>query len=314
MKLDNKLDKRQKNVLVAIAMGLCVIALIVGIRLTVAAYTSNSYLKAVATTNEVEDAFSSDLLLSYRSSEPTEEDYAAQRKSVKVNASNPSFSVNIYNYLVDDKNVVSTKDITYDLEITLAGTSAYSGFSVNGSSFDSNGKLTFSSQKLSANKASTNTYSFKLPEESIGKVSFTVLSKATGGSDTVRYLARRLLPTEDVVSVEPAAKGSFPDATGTNIPSTMAAYNMQISVLGGTKDVKIEWDKAKVAIDPWAKREIASDSSSGTGDQKIENTGSTTIKLKPGIYTVRFYRTGDTEACTKWNELGIQVDGKQVTA
>ena len=313
MKLDKKFDRRQKNLLAVIAMGLCVIALIVGIRLTVAAYISNSYLKAVATTNEVEDVFSSDLLLSYRSSAPTEDDYAAHRKSVKVNASNPSFSVNIYNYLVDDKNVVSTKDITYDLEITLSGTNSYSGFSVNGSSFDSNGKLTLSGQRLAANKAGSNSYSFHLPSEWIGKVSFTVLARATGGSDAVRYLARRLLPTEDVVSVDPSAKGSFADASGPDIPKTMAAYNLQVSVLGGTKDVEIEWDKSKIAIDPWAKKELASDASSDIDDQRIENTGTTTIKLKPGIYTFHFYRTGNSDACSSWSELGIKVDGKQVT-
>lgn len=282
--------KTKKTVAYILCALLCVVVLALGIRFTVAAFTANDFLKAVAATNQTENLFASDVLAGY-TSPPGDDDLNASRKSIVVSPADgkASFSFEVYNHLKDNKNVVNTNDVSYTLtvEVQGEGLSDLNDYSVSrdgkkaarsGSTFTING-LT-----LHGNVAETDAFTITLPDKDLGKASFVIKAIAKSGPGTNLWgLAAKVIPSIAASVESSSVRGELKLASGTG--ATNDAYNYEITVTGKEADVTLKWDPDKVEIEPFFEEKY----------KKTPGSGSVTFRLQPGVTTINFYqKNGNT--------------------
>lgn len=275
------------------------IALIAGIRLTTAAFTANSFLKAVATTNEADNLFSSNVLSGY-TNEPSDSELDKSRKSIslgkKTDEGDIDFSFDIFNYLQDNKTIVNTKDITYSLTITATGVSEWS---VNGTAVEGN-TYTVNAITLRANRTDTQTYRISFPRSEVNKASFVVRAVANKPTGTNLWGLARKIVTSEESSVQPnTVTGHVQTTGGGNDISDQKAYSYVIEVSGKDADVTLSWDESMVEIEPYFRE------NNGI-DQTTDLKSPITFHMEPGTKIVNFYRK-DKAQPAQASDLGIEV-------
>lgn len=281
-----KLPRKRKALWLAAVLA-CVAALVVGVQLTLGAFTANDFLKAVAVTGTSQDLFASDVLAPY-STDPGD---SPVLRSIVVDKSGSKYSFNfrIYNCLLDDMNVFNDKEVKYTLSVTAkdadGGTWSISPAADTYTFPATRGKIKF--------------YTVTLDEGLVDKASFLIKATVDGNSSpgTSKYcLAARVAPVKRSDAKAASVEGSWVDKNGDNV-GDYAAYNYRITVTGEEKTVTLTWGD-----------EVELDSHFKTNHPNAVISGnSVTFAVKPGSEIVNFYRTGSSKP-TSWDGLGVRVE------
>lgn len=299
MKRNDK-QSRKTAALSMLAITLSVIALVTGVYLTATAFTANSFLKAVAASNEAENLFASNILTGY-TTEPTPEKLESSRKSLAFGDKTKwvSFTVEIYNSQQGNQSVYNTKDVTYDLSIKASGTNSWEveNTFVDGTEFVAKGKT------LSGTAPQTHSYTISFPADDVGKANFVIKAVAQQPTGTNLWgLARKVVTgkestvkTNDVSGYVQTSSGT---AAGENASiKDLDAYNYVITVTGQDTDVTLKWNNNNVELEPYF----------GENNNNVEpGDNSVTFHMEPGSKVVTFYRKGAAVPKTV-GDLGISV-------
>lgn len=299
MKRNDK-QSRKTAALSMLAIALSVIALVTGVYLTATAFTANSFLKAVAASNEAENLFASNILTGY-TTEPTSEKLESSRKSLAFGDKTKwvSFTVEIYNSQQGNQSVYNTKDVTYDLSIKASGTNSWKveNTFVDGTEFVAKGKT------LGGTAPQTHSYTISFPADDVGKANFVIKAVAQQPTGTNLWgLARKVVTgkestvkTNDVSGCVQTSSGT---AAGENASiKDLDAYNYVITVTGQDTDVTLKWNNNNVELEPYF----------GENNNVKPGEKSVTFHMEPGSKVVTFYRKGDTVPNIV-KDLGISVE------
>lgn len=303
----------KSKVLATCAVVLSVIALVAGMRLTVAAFSANDYLKAVAATNEAANLLSSDQLTGFSSTLDNLDSKLIPKKSLVVGSgtaeSGTTFEFSIFNYLQNDPTIWCQKNIKYTITVEVEGSKlpeicrlgikddmdkAVSFMQQANGSYSA----TLDGQSLAGRRQSKNQYVIQLPQADINNTTFKVRVDVTdAGGTMIRSMAADIMPslaaevkatTWDITSV---------DMRGDNKPNDFDAYNYNIAVSGAEAEVTFTWNKSLVQLDPFFEEKHKGATVNG-------NTA--TLTLQPGITRVNFFRIdGAINEDTKWTDLGV---------
>lgn len=300
-------QNRKTAALSMLAIALSVIALVMGVYLTATAFTANSFLKAVAASNEAENLFASNILAGH-TTEPTADKLDSSRKSLTFSDKEEwaSFTVEVYNFQQSNRSVYNTKDVTYNLSIEAFGTNSWKvgNDTVDGITYEDNGKT------LSGTGPQSHSYKISFPRNDVGKANFVIKAVAQQPTGTNLWgLARKVVTgkestvkTNDVSGYVQTSSGT---AAGENASiKDLDAYNYVITVTGQDADVTLEWDNSKVGLEPYfGENNDATPRNVTPGDRSV------TFHMEPGSKVVTFYRKGD--AVPEFvRDLGIKVSGK----
>lgn len=270
---------------------LCVVMLALGVHFTVAAFTANSFLKAVATTNQSDSLFSSDTLVGYTTVQGDSE-LNQNRQTLVLSAAQDgtaSFSFNVRNHLKDNREVVNPKDVFYTLtvEVQGEGLSDLEDYGVTCSSEGATtlatrdgGTFAFQRRTLQGNFATTDTFTVKFPAGDIGKVSFVVKAVASGPGTNLWGLAAKLVSSQAASVESSSVSGNLVLHMGEK--ATNDAYNYQITVTGKEANVALTWPSDKVEIEPFFEEKYKA--------QVDRKDGKVTFTLQPGVTTINFYQ------------------------
>lgn len=299
MKCSDK-QSRKTAALSMLAIALSVIALVTGVYLTATAFTANSFLKAVAASNEAENLFASNILAGH-TAEPTADKLDSSRKSLTFSDTGEwaSFTVEVYNFQQSNRSVYNTKDVTYNLSIEASGTNSWKvgNNTVAGTTYDTGGKT------LSGTGPQSHSYTISFPKSDVGKANFVVKAVAQQPTGTNLWgLARKIVTgtestvkTNDVSGYVQTPSGA---AAGENASvEGLDAYNYVITVTGQDTDVTLNWNNNNVELEPYF----------GENNNVTPGEKSVTFHMEPGSKVVTFYRKGDTVPNTV-KDLGIGVE------
>lgn len=301
MKCNDK-QGRKTAVLSMLAIAFSVVALVAGVYLTATAFTANSFLKAVAASNEAENLFASNILAGY-TTEPASDKLESSRKSLTFNGKEEwvSFTVEVYNFQQSNRSVYNTKDVTYDLSIEAVGVDSWKvgNASVSGAEYRASGKT------LSGTGPQSHPYTISFPGSAVGKANFVIKAVAQQPTGTNLWgLARKVVTgTESTVNTnDVSGYVQTPSGAATDEDASVKgldAYNYVITVTGQDADVTLTWNKDNVELEPYF-----GENNNVTPVKPGEN--SVTFHMEPGSKVVTFYRKGDTVPNTV-KDLGISV-------
>lgn len=301
MKCNDK-QGRKTAVLSMLAIAFSVVALVAGVYLTATAFTANSFLKAVAASNEAENLFASNILAGY-TTEPASDKLESSRKSLTFNGKEEwvSFTVEVYNFQQSNRSVYNTKDVTYDLSIEAVGVDSWKvgNASVSGAEYRASGKT------LSGTGPQSHPYTISFPANDVGKANFVIKAVAQQPTGTNLWgLARKVVTgTESTVNTnDVSGYVQTPSGAATDEDASVKgldAYNYVITVTGQDADVTLTWNKDNVELEPYF-----GENNNVTPVKPGEN--SVTFHMEPGSKVVTFYRKGDTVPNTV-KDLGISV-------
>lgn len=299
MKRNDK-QSRKTAVLSMLAIALSVVALVTGVYLTATAFTANSFLKAVAASNEAENLFASNILTGY-TTEPTSEKLESSRKSLTFGDTGEwtSFTVDVYNFQQSNRSVYNTKDVTYSLSIEASGVDSWKvgNVSVDGTTYGAE------SRTLNGTGPQSHSYTISFPTSAVGKANFVIRAVAQQPTGTNLWgLARKVVTgkeskvkTNDVSGYVQTPSGT---AAGENASvEDLDAYNYVITVTGQDTDVTLTWNNGNVELEPYFGE---NNNNVKPGDNLV------TFHMEPGSKVVTFYRKGAAVPKTV-GDLGISV-------
>lgn len=280
----------------AVAVLLCVVAIVTGTYLTYTAFLAGDFLKSVAVSGTSQALFASDMLTGYTTESLDDEKIAVRSVIADMSGDTCSFTFRIYNHLLGDKNKVNDKDVNATLSVRATGTTGT--WSISGSpTLTAGGTVDLS---FPANKATMYTYKVTFSKADLNKASFTV--KARVGSNSpgtnLKWLAAKIAPSERAEVTASGVSGEWVDKNknDTNV-GDFDAYNYRVTVTGATTKVTLTW-KDGVELDPFFEQ-----NHKNGGVQATVSGNSVTYDASPGSEIITFYRTGSKP--TSFNGIGV---------
>ena len=261
-----------------------------------AAYTSfNSVKRVVSTERRSDTMFGSNYLTLLNL---TDNNYSIRRITLSEEDGKNTFTVKVCNYAWGDESLYNTKDITYTVQAKLIAMDggklpeSITNISINAIPFKANGECELTSQKLSAGKASENTYSFELPAELKNKIEIQIVVEPTSESEEAvnsQKLAA-VISFADYESVK-SWTGHFLDSQTGRIPADYDAFNYEISGNGAGR-VTMTWPES-LQLSKWT-----TDGKQVTGPYSFDVDGATTA------VQFQFYRNPENKIDAQtWAEL-----------
>lgn len=280
----------------AVAVLLCVVAIVTGTYLTYTAFLAGDFLKSVAVSDTSQALFASDMLTGYTTESLDDEKIAVRSVIADMSGDTCSFTFRIYNHLLGDKNKVNDKDVNATLSVRATGTTGT--WSISGSpTLTAGGTVDLS---FPANKATMYTYKVTFSKADLNKASFTV--KARVGSNSpgtnLKWLAAKIAPSERAEVTASGVSGEWVDKNknDTNV-GDFDAYNYRVTVTGATTKVTLTW-KDGVELDPFFEQ-----NHKNGGVQATVSGNSVAYDASPGSEIITFYRTGSKP--TSFNGIGV---------
>ena len=281
----------------AVAVLLCIVAIVTGTYLTYTAFLAGDFLKSVAVSGTSQALFASDMLTGYTTESLDDEKIAVRSVIADMSGDTCSFTFRIYNHLLGDKNKVNDKDVNATLSVRATGTTGT--WSISGTpTLAADGTVNLS---FPANKATMYTYTVTFSKTDLNKASFTV--KAQVGSNSpgtnLKWLAAKIAPAERAEVAASGVSGEWVDKNkdDTNV-SDFAAYNYRVTVTGATTKVMLTW-KDGVEIDPFFEK-----NHKNGGEQAAVSNNSVTHDASPGSEIITFYRKG-TSTPASFDGIGV---------
>lgn len=270
---------KKRTVLWAIAMLLCLVALVVGAGLTYSAFTANDYLKSVEVTRPSQSLFASDVLASY-TSVVADEKVAVRPLTADTDSASDKCQVSfrIYNCMLDDPNVFNDKEVKYTLSVDAVG--AESGqWSI------SPGIGTY---ETPATRGEIKTFTITFDKSLLDKCSFIVKATVDTSSSpgtSLAMLAANIAPAQRAEVQSASVRGAWEiDDSLHDVPSDYDAYSYRVMVTGQKKTVKLTWGEA-VELDPFFEK-----NHSGCFSDRPNRT--VTFDMEPGSEIVNFFCVG----------------------
>lgn len=307
MKTDKSQGKDNNRIKYLFVVALCLLAIAIGIRQATAAYLSISNMKAVASTNENESLFNSNLLYGYLT-EPT----SIGRNIIEIKNSNDnvSFTISIFNYHKQDINLINPYTVEYDIDIVVSGAKNgdYSGYSVQSSRtsqvkrFDQYKRISFDGETIRGKVAAENQYTVTMPAKDLNYAQFTVVANVKPGSigTNIYCLAAIITPSIPSEVSTPSVEGRLVESGSIN---DYAAFNYEVTVGGAESRVKLTWNSNYVEIDPF----FAAKHKYVDNNGKPLNTGELEYKADVGTEVIQFYRIKGLSEPSDWDALGLSV-------
>lgn len=285
------------------------ISLIIGVILaaaagTLAIYTSQVFQRSVVRNRDNEIIrFSSDKL--YRVTPGTD----AQKYYYPMSEGQKTMTFQVCNYDQAKNTLFNEQRIDYTVTFqVINGTDGFSYEISDGNTTESvttENSVTFTGS-LRGKRRSSNAYSFTFDEGDYNTVELHVTVTPSDLTTTQnRILNGVLIPVEYATTQGVTVKDEFADSTrGT--PDQFDAYNLLVSISGGSGNVLITWDSTKLDIDPFFRE--------GKNVKQNGETSSTiTVPMnsddETGTYLITFYNHTVIEPGWKeWKELPISVE------
>lgn len=262
-----------------------------------AAYTSfNSVKRVVSTERRSDTMFGSNYLTLLNL---TDNNYSIRRITLSEEDGKNTFTVKVCNYAWGDESLYNTKDITYTVQAKLIAMDggklpeSITNISINAIPFKANGECELTSQKLSAGKASENTYRFELPAELKNKIEIQIVVEPTSESEEAvnsQKLAA-VISFADYESVK-SWTGHFLDSQANGrTPADYDAFNYEISG-NGAGTVTMTWPES-LQLSKWT-----TNGKQVTGSYSFEVDSATTA------VQFQFYRNPENKIeAENWAEL-----------
>jgi hypothetical protein len=227
-----------------------------------------------------------------------------------------SFRFNVCNYAQGDKTAWATRDITYELTVTLVTTSGIpvtdadvlDAYKLDGTSFSELGTL----QKTlvyDAGQVTEDSYTITVPTAYMNDYRIRIIASAS--VEAYKPIGRVISTTESESTTH--WRGTFTDAIvddDAQTPSALGSINTRIS--GQEEEIMvITWETDYVEIDPWFLEDLGQDNYTITED---EDQHTKTLKFEvggddqPSQYDISFYRTTSAKTLDEtWAEMKAHI-------
>lgn len=277
---------------------------------TLAIYTSQVYQRSVVRNRDNDVIrFSSDKL--YRVTAGTD----AQKYYYPMSKDQKTMTFQVCNYDQTKNTLYNEKKIDYTITFEVRnGTDGFEYKISDGNTtqiaINSGEPISFTNI-LRGGKRTADSYTFTFAEGDYNKVELHVTVTPTDFAVTQnRILNGILIPIEYATTQGVTLKSEFTDSTrGT--PDQFDAYNLSVSVSGGSGNVLITWDHTMLDIDPFFAK----------GKDITKNGDESTITVRmnsddeTGAYLIPFYNHNTTKpAWTAWSKLPISVKLESTSA
>lgn len=282
----------------AIAILLCLVAIVTGTYFTYSAYKAGDFLKAVAATTTSQALFTSDILNEY-----TSKDATPAAKSIVVDSSGDtcSFTFRIYNCLLDNKNVFNDKDVNAELSITAEGTTGEWSVKENDAEIKKSGQpISFPGYT-----ATVKTFTVAFSKNDLDKAKFTIRALVVGDSPgtNLAMLAATVVPNRRADVTRASVTGSWLDKSGDNALS-FDAYNYRVTVTGVKTRVLLSWGD-DVELDSFFE-----ENHQDASVDRIKRTAE--FDMDPGSQIVAFFRKGSSVPAS-WDQMAVSVKAAKST-
>lgn len=268
----------------AVAVLLCVVAIVAGTYLTYTAFLAGDFLKSVAVSGTSQALFASDMLTGYTSENLNDGEITVRSVIADTSGENCSFTFRIYNHLLGDKNKVNDKDVNATLSVKATGTTK--SWSISGEpALTAGGTVGLS---FPANKATMYTYTVTFAKDDLNSASFTVKAQVGPNSPgtNLKWLAAKIAPAERAEVTASGVSGEWVDKA--NIKD-FDAYNYRVTVTGATTKVTLTW-KDGLELDPFFEQNHKN------GNERAAVSGnSVTYDAPPGSEIITFYQKGTSK-------------------
>ena len=288
----------------AAALVACLVALVAGIQLTYSAYTANGYLKSVAATGSTQSLFASDMLMDCTS---LNDDAVQERPCTVYPDENGtcSFTFQIYNCLLDDRNVVNEKDVTYTLSVDAANINAGDWSISPAQGVPALGEKT----TLRGSNATVNSYTLTFPKSALDAgATFTIkatVDSANSPGTTLAMLAAKVVPMRQAMVQGANVSGAFVADTSSQTIDDYDAYDYRVVVSGMETKVTLTWNANEVELEPYFSTQFKNNGSAAQPSVR-NGQGSVTFDMVPGSAVVSFFNVG-TSKPSDWDALAVSV-------
>lgn len=292
----------KKIILTLICLILEVLILITGG--TLAIYMSQDHQRSVVRNRDNETIrFSSDKLYRVMNSGALPQKYYCPMEKDKT-----TMDFQVCNYDQVKNTLFNEKRIEYT--ITFQVTNGTDGFDYkishgSNSEIVRTGESVSFTDSLAGGRRSTNSYYFTFDQDDFNKVELEVTVTPTDTTLTQnRILNGILIPIEYATTQGVNIKYEFTDSTR-GYPSEFDAYNLAVSISGGSGTVLITWNSAELDIDPFFKesKSVSTDENNYTTIEVSMNSEDAT-----GTYLIQFYNHNTIKPeWPEWSALPIKV-------
>lgn len=271
----------------------------------IAAYTSRSYVKGVATTPKQGLALSSDYLVVV--AQNAYHDKYAVRKILLDKKSDDDQTPYTFSFYIQNSSdgSVSEKAMRYILTVEGLSDNAMIKRDETDITEEAAGQGA-TSPLMPAYTKTTHFYQISIPKDEINNVS-EIIIKAVPDADSDssgNMIAAKFQPSVAGVVAGFSYKGVFIDETVSNKPSDFAAFNYEILVLNATEphQMVLKWDTHYVEIDPLFLNKIGAESG---------NSGIVEFPMdaEHNSYLVRFYRLDGQDTTADWQSSWEKLKG-----
>ena len=258
-----KLTDRPKWKKIVIAV-VCIAALLAAVSSSYAAYTSQAYKRGVARNRDNETVrFTSNYLQSCaEETQPSE--YAGRTilfEESEKEKDTLTINLDIYNYANGNLNLVSQKDITYNLQVSFSGGDG-NGYRVtyeNGSATTTDSvTYTINNRTLTGRTANQHHYVLSFPGKELDKLKITV--KATPVPVSVnngQILAAVIAPCTGSSINAFSFEGKYTDESESTTPQDYSGFNYEISISSGSATATLKWKSNVLEVDQFFITKIA---------------------------------------------------------
>lgn len=307
-----KLTDRPNWKRIIIAM-LCLLGLLAMAGGSFAAYSSQAYQRGVARNRDTETVrFTSNYLQAYTNG--TSSTNFTGRTIYFGNGSDNTantlqISLEVYNYANGNENLVSQRDITYDMTITFAG-GAGTGYGVTceGAKVEQSGATyTIKEQTLTGRKANFHRYTLTFPASDLDKLKITATAVPKNTSVTNnQILAAVLVPCTGTSTNTFSYAGEFIDEAANTKPTEYNGFNYEISISSGSATGTLTWNPEILEIDTFFLKD------QGKTDDEIKqilNMAQPTLQIMmdqsngTGDYLIPFYIKDKSKIPDDWETM-----------
>ena len=321
-----------KNLIVIIAVFVCVMLAAGG---TFAAYTSQGHMRAVVRNRDNETVrFTSNYLRNCTKTSADKGEYPGKvilYSNESSEAAELTIDIFVYNYVLGNMSLINENDITYDMEIRLAGGTqeSYSvkleDTALTRQSDDGDEQVyttTSDGVTLIGRTPHANHYTVTIAGADLDKIRITAVATPRNLSVTGnQLLAAVIAPCTESTVQEFTCKGVFADSS-TGTPKDYDAFNYEVSISAGRANVTITWNANILEIDQFFLKKISDRETDNICQYVKKNSngeGSLTFVMDQsagmGDYMIPFYLTSPQEELPDtWDamEKYISVDGNQI--
>ena len=215
----------------------------------------------------------------------------------------------MYNYTDVNTNLISQRDITYDLTISFSG-GGENGYSIStdaGTVSGSGTKFQVKDLTLTGRTARSHKFNIHFPGSDLDQVKITVTAVPRNLSVTNgQKLAAVISPCVGTATATFSSEGKFVYDTNAN-PTDYDGFNYEISISSGEATAVLEWNPDVLEIDQFFLSTNNLTPSSG-----ITHSGWKQITMKmdqtkgEGDYLISFYKNTSTIPAT-WGEMNSNI-------